>query len=561
MDNTDFQNYLRNELINFSKGNNTESIQLLLWALVNCFDLDENFAETIVCDGENDKGIDAIYVDDNEDTIYIFQSKYRTINNAGMGDSKLREFMGVKEWFKDRKAIQKLISSNINIELKGLLEFYKIDDLIEDYTIQYHYVSNTFRNDDTDEYVKTINDLYIWDIPKLSLSFHLIRDDELVSDVKSINGIKRVIQTSFDSDNEIKSIFFILQAEELLKLKGIEDLTLFSKNVRYGLGNSRVNKEIRKTINTPEENINFLLFHNGISIVCEKFEYENEIVTIENYSVVNGAQSILSFYQEKYNLNSDIQIMIKLTQVKSNNDLIKLISKYNNNQNSISMKDLRSRDKIQKRIQREFEDINNKYRTKYIYISRRGTPISDEYIQIDNGYAAQLISTCYLNKPYNTHLKASFFDSRYKEVFNRNIDASKILRYHDFHVALLNVKENIKNKSIADYGLVQYFLVSIISEIYKDNESTMKDFNDNEYYFVEREKWIELSEKLYEIVMKIFNHEIKQLQSSEDFVFKNYFKNDKSVSDLSEKIIQGFDTQLSIADTNVETLFRNIWSD
>ena len=75
------------------------------------------------------------------------------------------------------------------------------------------------------------------------------------------------------------------------------DLTLFNKNVRSGLGNTRVNKSIRKTINNPNENKYFPIFHNGISIVCENMtlDKENLILKIENYSVVNGAQSILSF--------------------------------------------------------------------------------------------------------------------------------------------------------------------------------------------------------------------------------------------------------------------------
>lgn len=46
---------------------------------------------------------------------------------------------------------------------------------------------------------------------------------------------------------------YAIKAKELLKLQGIQDRTLFYKNVRYGVGNTRVNKDIKGTIEKPDE--------------------------------------------------------------------------------------------------------------------------------------------------------------------------------------------------------------------------------------------------------------------------------------------------------------------
>ncbi|MBK2402825.1 AIPR family protein [Erysipelothrix sp. strain 2 (EsS2-6-Brazil)] len=561
MELNEFEDYLREDIKTFKRGDNTDSIQLLMWMLSNCFDIDESLVETIVCDGENDKGIDAIYVDDQEETIYIYQSKFRTINGAQMGDRNIRDFMGTKEWFKNRNSVENLEVSTINPDLKSLILENKIVDIVDDYKIEYHFVSNTYINTDTEEYIKTIADTHIWDIAKLFDYYHMIRDDEMVQDTQLIEHVNNAIEVEIASDQDLKSMFFILTATELLQLKGIDDLTLFSKNVRYGLGNTRVNKAIRNTINDEEENVNFLLFHNGISMVCEDFDYSKETskLEIKNYSIVNGAQSVLSFYQERANINDNIRVMIKLTQVKKNEELIRSISHFNNNQNSITMKDLRSRDKIQKRIEREFEGINNDYTTNFQYIARKGIPVTDGYIELDSGYAAQLISSCYLFRPFNTHLKASFFDGRYKDIFNKNITASNIIRFYDLHQAVLEYKNEILNQSIADYGLAQFFIISVLSKIYYNNREEIEVYFDDSIYFENRVKWTDLTGRILKIIIALFNHEIKELQKSESFVFKNFFKNEGSVNTLAGDLLQGFDTQLSIANTSISEIYSEIF--
>jgi hypothetical protein len=53
----------------------TESTAFLHWFLVNLYRLDIMEVEDIICDGHGDKGIDGIYINQNEECIDIFQSK------------------------------------------------------------------------------------------------------------------------------------------------------------------------------------------------------------------------------------------------------------------------------------------------------------------------------------------------------------------------------------------------------------------------------------------------------------------------------------------------------
>lgn len=557
MDNTVFQNFLRSELQKKNRGQRTDSVQLLWWVLTHMYDLDEDYAKSVICDGVNDKGIDALYVDDQEETIYIFQSKFKTRNDHFLGDRNLRDFSGVKSWFQSSQTVKSLKEATINEDLKGILKELKIEEKISDYKCEFHFVSNTFSNHDTVEFLQNEESMRVIDLTEMINHYHFIKDTELVFGEKVFQNIstEKAMQVDIGEDGEVKSVITILTAQELLTLDGIEDLTLFSKNVRYGLGQSRVNKSIKKTLEDPEENINFLLFHNGVSIVCKTFNFDeaDSQITLTDYSVVNGAQTILTFKQNEASLDSNIKVIVKITQVGENEDLMESISHFNNNQNAISMRDLRSRDRIQMRLTREFENINDEFGTRYTYVPKRGIPVTDGYHIIENGYASQLISSCYLYEPFNIHLKASFFDQRYSNIFNKNTSAFKIIFYMDIHNVLKGKLNEIQNSGIADYGLAQHSLLTIMLSLYKDIDIIKTIFKNEAYYFQKRDNWNKIHTNILNTVLKLFNYEIRVLNSSsEDFVYKNFFKSKEDVNNFIERVILGVSTQLSIADKSID---------
>jgi hypothetical protein len=71
-----------------------ESESFVLWFLLNVFRLDETVAQDAICDGFDDKGVDAIYVDNDEEVVYVFQSKLTQKVDSTLGDTDLKEFLG-----------------------------------------------------------------------------------------------------------------------------------------------------------------------------------------------------------------------------------------------------------------------------------------------------------------------------------------------------------------------------------------------------------------------------------------------------------------------------------
>lgn len=561
-----FQNFLRDELKNSPRGERTESRQLLLWALENMYDFDREYAQTLICDGEFDKGIDALYVDDQEEVILVFQSKFKQNNDRTFGDRVLRDFMGLQPWFENQRSIEELGNGTTNRDLKNLLKEFNVSEKVEDYDVEYHFVSNSCIDVEGNLYVANISNIFVCDLTEMKKRYALTKEDDLVNHTLEFNisNLNNIMSVEIDLERRVNSAFAIITAKQLLNLNGLDDLTLFSKNVRFGLGRTRVNKSIEETIQTEQEKKNFLLYHNGISIVSEEVELDESTasITIKNYSVVNGAQSVLTFKKMEDQLTDDIKVLVKFTQVGDDRLLTELISKYNNNQNAISMKDIRSRDKIQKRIYREFEQLNSQYELNIFYKIKNGEPIPEGSIVIDNGYAGQLISACYLNAPYNTHLKSSFFDSRYASVFNRNITAFKILKYYDLHQALLDQIEKIDHKGMAEYGLTQFAIISMVSEIYKKNKKIIELWDNQQNYLDNRDNWKQFNFDVIELLIRVFDYTVGEIQKdSEEFVYKNFFKTKDTVENLTRQCIYGYDAQLKIAKQDLVEQFEKIFNE
>ena len=65
----------------------TESAAFLHWFLVNIYRLEQIEVDNIICDGQGDKGIDGIYINDNEGCIDILQSKIVQKDTKTLGDT------------------------------------------------------------------------------------------------------------------------------------------------------------------------------------------------------------------------------------------------------------------------------------------------------------------------------------------------------------------------------------------------------------------------------------------------------------------------------------------
>lgn len=438
----------------------SESASFLNWFLENIYRLTDVDADDSICDEHNDKGIDGIYVDTSTQEIHLFQSKISQRHDRTLGDSDIKSFVGAMEQFNSPESIEIILSGNANPDLKKIIQRNNIKQLLSDgYKVVGIFISNQMRDNNCSEYVSHIKNMQVYDRSRILLEYVDFDADEGVKgefsfDVSYANFLE------FTADENVKIFMFPCSALELIKLKGIDDTTLFKQNVRLSLGNTSVNKSIAESISDPREHKNFPLYHNGITILCGSAtpNAASGELTISDYVVVNGAQSISTFYKNAANLSKDLRVFTKIIALRDE-ALARKITLNSNNQNAIKARDLRSNHNIMLRLKAEF---SRDYPDYYFEI-KRGEIIPDGKHLISNEYAGRLLMAFDLDEPYSCHQIYKVFDEKYADIFGRpEVTASRIMFCNDIFSLICSHIGELKNEPMAGYALTRFFLLNVI---------------------------------------------------------------------------------------------------
>src|SRR5690606_37470291 len=136
---------------------------------------------------------------------------------------------------------------------------------------------------------------------------------------------------------------------------------LFAWNVRQTLGKTKVNKAIAESIKSQPEHKNFLLYHNGLNILAEEAEFEEGLLTINGYTVVNGCQSLTTLFENRASISEELRLLTRIIKLPPGSDLAAKITRHSNNQNAISARDLQSNSGIHRRLQTEFPELDGSF--------------------------------------------------------------------------------------------------------------------------------------------------------------------------------------------------------
>lgn len=439
----------------------SESASFLNWFLENVYRLGDVQADDCICDQQNDKGVDGIFVDHTAQEIHIFQCKITQKDGRTIGDNDLKNFWGSIEQFKNSESVEKILQGNANEDLKKILKREKIGQILEEgYAIKPIYVGNLSRDNNTDEYLQHRPEFEIYDIQRIIFE-HI--------DFESDEGVKGVFEFDISyagclevkGENNVKTFVFPARSTELVNLDGIIDDTIFKQNVRLTLGNTAVNKGIAKSISDKSEHRNFPLYHNGITMLCSDAEIIESRLKVSDYVVVNGAQSISTFYKNAGLLSDDLRVFVKVVALRDE-DLARKITVNSNNQNSIKARDLRSNHALMLRLKAEFE----KDFPDYHFEIKRGEPLPAGKILITNEMAARLLLGFDLDEPYSTHQIYKLFEDKFSEIFGRpEVSAARIVFLHDLFINVSERMSEIEHPQVAGYALTKFFVLNVMRKI------------------------------------------------------------------------------------------------
>ena len=248
----------------------------------------------------------------------------------------------------------------------------------------------------------------------------------------------------FRSDKFGDAYIMCIPAKELIKLMTTSDgllrRNMFDDNVRDSQGYSAVNHEILLTL--KEHPDRFVLFNNGITIVCKAAKPDYGKYVLENPQIVNGCQTCNMIYQAyRSGVKLDgVQVIAKI--VGSNrDDITQGIVRGANRQNIVYEEAFETIRGFHKNLERYFEN-NQVEGYQKIYYERRSRQYADN-IQIKpqqkisfRGLIQSMVAL-FLNRVEDSHKHEYTLLKNYKD--NLFVDTHSCQPYYLAAFLYLNV--------------------------------------------------------------------------------------------------------------------------
>ncbi len=523
----------------------TESRAFLAWFLENIYRLENYAAQDAVCDGTDDKGIDGIYIDHESRMIDVLQSKIVQTEKT-LGDTQVKEFAGTLGQFRSKESIEEIAATTRNMELAGLIRDQGIGELIEaGYEVRGVLVTNATLDPSAPEYISRSGaPIELRDRVEIAATY-----------VSASHAAPIRTPISFDvfgwdvaqyQPGGTLTVLAPLKATELVTMDGLQSQELFDYNVRQSLGRTKVNKDIERSIGSPAEHSNFLMYHNGITVLAGQVSVEDDKVTISDYVVVNGCQTLTALWNKRTVVTDDLRILTRIVKLDHSSPLVEQITHHSNNQNGIKPRDFQSNSALQLRLRNEFE---RDYPGEVFYRISRGEE-SPLPIAIDNELAARVLLAFDLDEPWSSHQTYKLFDDLHGDIFARPVvNAGRIMALHEVYLAVAEHLNSIPDSLFARYTLSRFFLLYLLKQALGLDERG-RSFIENPAALVQTQSDRDrlrtvVTEILTDLIVDL-NGEVKDREErDEPFDFKRDLKSESAVRSLTKAIMGVYERYLN----------------
>jgi hypothetical protein len=444
----------------------SESASFLVWYLENYYRLDDVTAIDSVCDQKGDKGVDGIFVNDNDQTITIFQATITQKAGSATGDNPLKKFAGTLAQFKNADAIKALIKSAGNGEVAALATRLDLVNKIGTHELRGEFLTNINIDNNGKDFLATEGSITFIGRDELNATY--ISDErDIPARPPGVFDLSGFNITEYAVDSNVKAIIAPVKASELVALSGIADQSIFVFNVRGPLGRTGVNKDIVKSISMPTRHKHFPLFHNGITIIAKSLTSSGDALLVQDYFVVNGCQSLTALFKNSGKLTDNLRVLTKFIQVDPSSPIAQTITEFSNNQNGVKDRDFMSNHAIQIRLQNQFKQ---EYSGQFVFEIKRGENLGTGTV-ISNEDAGLFLWAFDLKEPWATHRKYQVFEDKHADIFGRKeVTPTRILMCWAIMEAINQALPSVTNQLFARYVLTRYFFLYIVRQILEKDQ-------------------------------------------------------------------------------------------
>jgi hypothetical protein len=398
-----------------------EGARFVAWYLRNIHLRDPNQTRYDVTDGEDDKQIDAIVIDDDTSSVSIVQGKF--IGAEKVDSEPLREVLSSWLQLKNLVKLQEVANEKLKCRLVDLSAA-----LDEEYEIFFELVTTATLTDAAKSDLETFREQLAKD-EDLMASLVVVDNDELKARYESALGREKpsinytlVLEKGNYINTTLANTSVVLAAiplKECIKIPGIKDGSLFRKNVRQFMGlNNKVNKSIKSTVYSDKHR-DFFFYHNGITAICDKMELKDNVLSLKGLCVVNGCQSLNTILacSEKVKQLEETYVLFRFYEIPQR-DRADRISISTNFQSAVKPRDLRSNDKSVLNLKRLFEQ---RYPQGYFITKRAEEAPADK----DKKYVIDLVDlgkylvSWHSQRPNIASSETKIFDKYFEQLFKR----------------------------------------------------------------------------------------------------------------------------------------------
>lgn len=431
-----------------------KSTAFVLLCISTCLEIPMDEAAELITEGGNDAGVDGLHigeVDDGEFLVTIFQGKYK-IKDLN-GDANFPE-----------NGVQKAVDT-----VQVLFDPYRKVTLNERIAPKIEEIRSLIR----DAYIPNVrvvlcNNGTLWtaqaenwiDQAKKDygdkVEFAHFNHDSIVSILQRTRKVNTTLTLSGEAIVEDMNYMRVLvgrvSVHEIQRLFNEHGDKLLERNIRryLGLHNNRVNSAIHNTLCDPKKSDKFYFYNNGITIVCDKFDYNafqqnNYKVQLKSLQVINGGQTCKTI-QETLNealpsfAGESAYVMVRIYQLAENNkEFVQDMTYATNSQNSVDLRDLRSNDDLQKQLELGIEDLG------YTYKRQREEGMAGSNV-ISSSVVAESVLAIWRQQPHQAKFRRKeHFGKLYNDIFHELNAAQALLA-----VLIFRMVENERKRPLSD---------------------------------------------------------------------------------------------------------------
>lgn len=439
--------------LNLTEATRLKSLAFVYLCVKTMLDLDAEAAFDCLTDGGGDFGVDAMHVTeeiDGEFVVTLFQGKYKAKleGNSNFEENGVLALINAIRHIFDPAAELGTINDRLRVKVEAARSLIR-DGLIP--SVRAIACNNGLKwNASAEQAIERtgFGDQVTWEHVNHDVLIGILQRMKPVDDTLRFQGRAIVEDMNFS-----RVCIGRIPVTELANLMKIHGEKLLERNIRryLGLHGNRVNEGIRSTLESPNP-ANFYFFNNGLTLVCNDFSYNalqsgDYQVRVENLQIVNGGQTCMTIFKTIEAMKEagkalplDASVLVRLYKLpKDNEDLVLQITHATNSQNPVDLKDLRSNDEVQQRLENSVQALGYNYR-------RKRTDGAPKPTDITSGAAAEAILAVWRAAPHQAKfLTREHFGKLYREIFPPSINGAQAITA----VLLYRIAENHRRRPAA----------------------------------------------------------------------------------------------------------------